>query len=381
MPKKIVICCDGTGNQIEQSQSNVLKLYRILKDDRRQLSYYHPGIGTMGANNGWDIFKQKIRSVFGLITGAGIDKHVLHAYDFLARNYAKGDELYFFGFSRGAYTIRVLAGFINAIGLLKPEQLHLTPYALAAFKNMKSDERTTETMLFEQALKVNFPTIRFMGLWDTVSSILVPRSDRILSIPSFQHLAFTQENSMIEKVRHAISIDERRRMFRPYLWTDEGEYRTNPYNAAGARVQDIEQRWFAGVHSDVGGSYDEVDSGLSKYSLSWMLDEVGPGLLINKQTRNQIAKGHQRANSSWQYSKPAPDAKMHNSLTAGWWLVEIWPKKTKHRERSKRWNILGLYFPLGEPRTIPDSHSIDPSVRQRQAVVPDYQPINLREKD
>ena len=379
MPKNIVICCDGTGNEIEEAQSNVLKLYRILKRNERQLVYYHPGIGTMGANNGWDSLKQKARGIFGLATGAGLDKNILHAYDFLSRHYEDGDQLYFFGFSRGAYTVRALAGFICAVGLLRPEQLHLASYALNAYKKMRDNNRTQSTRLFEQALKVDYPVIQFMGLWDTVASVLVPKAN-MLFLPTMKFLAFTKENPLVAKVRHAIAIDERRSMFRPYLWANEGEHWRNPYNDSGAKAQDIKQRWFAGVHSDIGGGMPEAEAGLSKFPLNWMIDEARPGLWTIKATRNQIANGVHRAKSSWDYSKPDAGAKLHNSLTAGWWPLELWPKKIKHREWAKRWNVLGLYVPVGEPRFIAADADIDPSARQRQAECDDYRPANLPPK-
>ena len=380
MPKNIVICCDGTGNEIEEKQSNVLKLYRMLKRDNRQLVYYDPGIGTMAASNDWAVLKQKLRNVWGLATGTGLDANILKAYQFLVENYEDGDVLFLFGFSRGAYTVRALAGFINAIGLMKPEQLHLARYALTAYKKLKSNERSLETKLFEQALKTEFPQIYFMGLWDTVASVLVPRRDRFL-IPSVRHLAFTDENSMVERVSHAIAIDERRRMFRAYHWKEGGKYRTNPYNDASERDQDVQQTWFVGAHSDIGGGQKEETSGLSKITLNWMIDEAGPGLRVITQTRNQIANGSQRKGSGWDYCEPDPTAPIHPSLKGVWWILEIIPKWVKLREWPKRISVMGLYWPFGEPRFIEPDADIHPSVRQRQAAMPDYQPRNLPPDD
>ena len=380
MPKNIVICCDGTGNEIEEKQSNVLKLYRMLKRDNRQLVYYDPGIGTMAASNDWAVLKQKLRNIWGLATGTGLDANILKAYRFLVENYQDGDVLFFFGFSRGAYTVRALAGFMNTIGLMKPEQLHLAPYALTAYKKLKTNERSLETKLFEQALKTDFPQIYFMGLWDTVASVLVPRRDRFL-IPSVKHLAFTDENSMVERVSHALAIDEHRRMFRAYHWKAGGKYRSNPYNEASEKDQGIVQTWFVGAHSDIGGGQKEETSGLSKIALNWMIDEAGPGLRVITQTRNQIANGSQRKGSSWDYCEPDPTAPIHPSLKGVWWILEIIPKWVKLREWPKRIAILGLYWPFGEPRFIEPDAQIHSSVRQRQAAVPDYKPRNLPPDD
>jgi uncharacterized protein (DUF2235 family) len=101
MPKNIVICCDGTGNEIGSNISNVLKLFRVLEKDAGQRVYYHPGIGTIGLESAWGRFKQKVRGVFGLATGAGLDDDTLAAYRFLCETYESGDRVWLFGFSRG----------------------------------------------------------------------------------------------------------------------------------------------------------------------------------------------------------------------------------------------------------------------------------------
>jgi uncharacterized protein (DUF2235 family) len=127
--RNIIICCDGTGNEISENISNVLKLYRCLrkteKTEPRQLVYYDPGVGTLARPDPWHKLKQDFNTILGLATGYGLDDNVLAAYDFLARNYQHGDQVYLFGFSRGAYTVRVLAGLIHKIGLITPEQINL----------------------------------------------------------------------------------------------------------------------------------------------------------------------------------------------------------------------------------------------------------------
>jgi uncharacterized protein (DUF2235 family) len=118
MSKKLVICCDGTGNQVEGNLSNVLKLFRILHKNECQRVYYNPGIGTIGTDDPWTRLTQNTKGVFELATGYGLDAEILGAYRFLAEHYQKDDRVFLFGFSRGAYTIRALAGFIHIIGLL-----------------------------------------------------------------------------------------------------------------------------------------------------------------------------------------------------------------------------------------------------------------------
>jgi len=131
MPKNIVICCDGTGNETEGNLSNVLKLYRIACCDPEQQVYYGPGIGAIGQQDEWSRLKQNAKTVFGLATGFGLDDNILNAYRFLAHQYDSQDDIYLFGFSRGAYTVRALAGFLYLIGLLHPDQLNIAGYALA----------------------------------------------------------------------------------------------------------------------------------------------------------------------------------------------------------------------------------------------------------
>ncbi len=120
MARKLIVCLDGTGNEIGPNISNVLKLYRMIERGPGQLVYYDPGVGTIGQPNWWSQLKEKIRSVLGLVLGLGLDDNILDAYSWLCRNYAPGDEIFLFGFSRGAYTARVLAGFTYLIGLLRP---------------------------------------------------------------------------------------------------------------------------------------------------------------------------------------------------------------------------------------------------------------------
>jgi uncharacterized protein (DUF2235 family) len=127
--KNIIICCDGTGNEISENISNVLKLYRCLrktgKTTPRQMVFYDPGVGTLARPNPWIKWRQDAFAIFGLATGYGLDDNVLNSYDFIVDNYEEGDEIYLFGFSRGAYTVRVLAGLIHKVGLIARQQVNL----------------------------------------------------------------------------------------------------------------------------------------------------------------------------------------------------------------------------------------------------------------
>ena len=401
MPKKIVICCDGTGNQINSK----LSLFRVLQKNAGQLVYYSPGVGTVGDFDEWQQFKQHVKEVLGLATGYGLDENVLDAYRFLCTHYEPGDVIYLFGFSRGAYTVRVLAAFVYVIGLLKPSQLNLAEYAFTAYKKASHDSRkggklpeadalriaATETSEdevahgvpaaweFARVASTQRVTIRFIGVWDTVASVLVPRRDRLLL--DFQMLRFTRTNPGVEMFRHAISIDERRRVFRLHRWTEPQTFKSNPFNDKNWRPQDIRQVWFAGVHADIGGGYPESESGLSKFPLLWMINQAkAAGLKTSTAMVNYLVLGKPRKDSSRIYVKPDPAARLHRSLTSLWWLLEVLPKPTRWREWPRRPSLLGFYLPLGEPRAIGEGAAVHGSVFERMAAVPNYRPVNLPQK-
>ena len=346
-----------------------------------------------------------MKEVLGLATGYGLDQNVLDAYRFLCTHYEPGDVIYLFGFSRGAYTVRVLAAFVYVIGLLKPSQLNLAEYAFTAYKKASHDSRkggklpeadalriaATETSEdevahglpaaweFARVASTQRVTIKFIGVWETVASILVPRPDRLLL--DFQMLRFTRTNPGVEMFRHAISIDERRRVFRLHRWTEPQTFKSNPFNDKNWRPQDIRQVWFAGVHADIGGGYPESESGLSKFPLLWMINQAkAAGLKTSTAMVNYLVLGKPRKDSSRIYVKPDPAARLHRSLTGLWWLLEVLPKPTRWREWPRRPSLLGFYLPLGEPRAIGEGAAVHGSVFERMAAVPNYRPVNLPQK-
>jgi uncharacterized protein (DUF2235 family) len=217
MAKDIVICCDGTGNQINNTLSNVLKLYRVLEKDATQRVYYHPGIGTIGLESTWGRIKQEAYAIRGLATGAGLDEDTLATYRFLCKTYEKDDRIWLFGFSRGAYTVRVLAALIQVIGLLPPDQIDLAGFALSAYKNASASSHSAgghfldEAWHFKQVAGGYHVPIEFLGVWDTVASVIVPRHDQFWF--DLQTLVYTRTNPSVKKFRQAMAIDERRRMF------------------------------------------------------------------------------------------------------------------------------------------------------------------------
>lgn len=378
MPKNIVICCDGTGNEIDANLSNVLKLYRCLAKNENQIVYYDTGIGTITKSSPYRKLRIKWNSLIGQMTGLGLDLNVLQAYKFLSKNYEKGDHIYLFGFSRGAYTVRVLAGLIRMIGLLKFDQQNLFEYALTSYKKASAKNDREIGWRLNRVLEAEYVPIKFLGVWDTVSSVIVPKI-----YPTLQTLIYTSENDLVEVFRHALAIDERRRMFRADHWKEGQLFKRIPFmkdDNPHTKKQDCKQVWFSGVHSDVGGGYPETESEIAKYPLRWMMDEAKQhGLILKTQTYNHLANGKNKKGSNQNYVAPNPTGIIHKSLHTFWWLLEIFPKRTKRLEWITKWTLLGLYIPIAEPRLIDENANIHSSVLERIKQVNDYDPPNLPE--
>jgi uncharacterized protein (DUF2235 family) len=363
VPKNIVICCDGTGNEFSDHNSNVVKLYSTLViDGKTQIGYYHPGVGTMGAPTASNRFTKFWTRVAGLAFGMGLLSNVGDAYRYLMNTYEDGDCVYLFGFSRGAYTVRALAGVLHMYGLLYPGNDGLIPYILRMYaKKTRDASGMTHTFARADGFKAAFCRdcpLQLVGVWDTVSSVGY--------VWDPVRLPYTAQNPDMKNGRHAVSIDERRCYFRNNLW--------------GAQLpgQTLKQVWFAGVHSDIGGSYLEAESGLSQIALEWMLCEaVSLGLLVDP-VRADFVLGRPGSASPPAGSQPSPVrpdplAKIHNSLTLVWWLVEFLPHKYyDFAERQAKWRI-----PLGARRTIPDGSVLHTTVKEKLQLDQDYRPTNL----
>ena len=379
MGKNIVICCDGTGNEVEGNLSNVLKLFRIAEKSPAQRVYYHPGIGTIGSRDNWTRLKQDTWSVFGLVTGYGLDADTLAAYQFICDRYEDGDSIFLFGFSRGAYTMRVLAAFIHMVGLLPPDQSDVASYALTAYKRSGEVGEFKIAWDFSRVMGGRRVPIKFVGCWDTVASVIVPRPDR-LYVPTLQMLPYTRTNPSVMAFRHAMAIDEKRRMFRLNRWIPGQNFVADPFGPDWQGVpQDIKQVWFAGVHSDVGGGYPEDQSAASKFPLQWMIDEaVAHGLKINEAIRTHLVDGAPLPDGRSMYVAPSATAKLHDSMTAAWRIFEYIPKSVKWNEWPRK-KFLGLYIPDCEPRSLVRDDPrplLHQSVIDRKNQVADYQPIN-----
>ena len=363
MSKNIVILLDGTSNEISADRTNILRLYGTLEKSERQLVYYDPGVGTFGAEGAWLRTSRKLVELWGLATGWGLDQNVKEAYRFLVENYERGegededrDRIYIFGFSRGAYTARALAGFIHAVGLIEKRNLNLVDYAYRAFKRIgeNSDDSFAEVRLYERILDPDRPPIRLLGLFDTVASVI----EHGRYGPRLRTHAFTRTNRSVETVRHAVAIHERRTMFLPQLWPEGGEYWGNPFNRAAAREQDAREVWFTGAHGDIGGGYPEQKAQLAKVALKWMIEQTeATGLHFRSRTVKRIVL---EADPKKPYVAPDGSAEPYDSMNWAWSILEFLPRRKPPSTRRR--SFLGLTIPFFEPRVIPENARIHRSV-------------------
>src|SRR5258708_30665214 len=317
MAKNIVLCCDGTANEFAKDKTNVLKLFVALEQSDAQVTYYHPGLGTMEAPGALTPWQRQVSTTFGLAFGAGLPRDIAAAYIFLTRTYEAGDQVFLFGFSRGAYTARAVGSMLHLHGLIRPNNEAFVPYAIRmmlAIHRAQEREQAVEEYFqladdFRKTMTWTDCAPHFVGVWDTVSSIGW--------IENPLHLPYVSSNPDIAFGRHAVSIDERRAFFRTELWRPN----VDPTKAG---PKDLLQVWFPGVHCDVGGGYPEAESGLSKIPLGWMFREAkAQGLLVNplkeRTVMGQIAGGA--------YAAPDVNGHLHESLSGVWQAAEFIPKK------------------------------------------------------
>jgi len=262
--KRLVICADGTWNERDRVNkktgrrhpTNVTKVARgVLPQSANgtaQVVYYHEGVGTGG---GLDRFT-------GGAFGRGIEANIRALYRFIVYNYAEGDELYFFGFSRGAFTVRTLAGFMNKVGLIEKDDDYYVPEIYACYERDKGPGSPEWTRAFHNVKNRRAcPPIRFIGVWDTVGALGAPGLLGQLFNKGKYRYHDTGLTPPIQHAVQALAIDERRKPFAPDIWT-------RPTGWAGH----LEQAWFAGVHSNVGGGY--APDGLANEALHWIVEKA-----------------------------------------------------------------------------------------------------------
>jgi len=296
-PRQLILFFDGTNNTLTggQKDTNVLKLYEHLAagQDGGQLIYYDPGVGSPDAlpSTGLgDGLSRRWERISGLAYGRGIYENIREAYTFLIRYWQPGDQVWLFGFSRGAFAARCVSGIVHLFGIIDRQHESLLDTVMRVYfagtddgtgrarqrkqvrlntGGIESDHADTRTRGdVAGQIRRSFTTgerreasVHFVGVWDTVESVGVPLlSVRITS-------AATITGKRICHARHALSLDEQRLSFRPRLY-DEPDFGT-PDGA-----QSLRQRWFRGVHSDIGGGYLRRESGLSHEALAWMLSEA-----------------------------------------------------------------------------------------------------------
>lgn len=296
--KRIAICCDGTWNRPDQVHdgklcpSNVTKLARCIApadpNGVQQLVFYDKGVGT-----------GRLDRILGGAFGFGIKAKILEAYRFLVTAYEPGDEIFFLGFSRGAYTVRSAFGLIRNSGLLKREFAHKVEDAYALYRRRDDDSHpdAVESQLFRRSFSWE-PRARCIGVWDTVGALGLPVGGLLRFINRRWRFHDMTLSSYVDNAFQALSIDERRKPFRPCVWEQSPK----------ASGQVLEQVWFAGVHSNVGGSYPQA--GLSDITLLWMMNRVEAcGLAIDRHCLEMN-----------DHPRPDPSGELYNSQTA-WYKI------------------------------------------------------------
>ncbi len=268
MKKRIVICCDGTWNKPDQidgdvvSPSNVVKIARSVvpraPDGTHQVVFYDQGVGT---DRGLD-------RLMGGGFGIGLSRNIEDGYRFLLHNYEDGDELFLFGFSRGAYTARSLAGLIRNCGLLKKIHADRFPEAYQLYRSFDAPPDSAIASQFRSDY-CQQPEITFIGVWDTVGALGIPIGVLDHFVRKKHQFHDVGLSSHVKYAYQALAIDERRKPFVPAVWQTKE-----------AANQTVEQVWFAGVHSNIGGGYH--DTGLSDLSFLWMAAKArGVGLAFD----------------------------------------------------------------------------------------------------
>lgn len=258
--KRLVVCCDGTWNGLSgKYPTNVLKLSQAIKTvdpaGIPQLVYYQEGLGTRWYDR-W----------VGGILGWGIDEHITEAYRFLCTNYEPGDEIYCFGFSRGAYTVRSLVGLIYCSGLLNRSNIHKIPEAYQLYRDRGIKPSNPKAEAFRKQYGERVP-ITVLGCWDTVGSLGIPDLVPFVPLDGLVNRKYqfhdTKLSAIIQRAFHAMAIDERRKSF---VVTHMEKSDKNP-------GQIIREVWFPGTHGCVGGG-TSVNRGLSDGGLQWMMEQV-----------------------------------------------------------------------------------------------------------
>ena len=294
MSKRIIYCADGTWDTVD-NQTNVYKFYKALKTTAQQVPFYDDGVGADG-----NPFLKLVGGAFG----TGLWTEVQEGYTAIAHVYEAGDEVFLFGFSRGAFTARSLGGMIAAAGL--PTANFDDTLVDLAFNAYRDKDDRAEILASLDQYQLFDAKIAMIGVWDTVGSLGIPALFGKVD-PLLYGFLDTGLHPDVLNAYQALAIDERRAEFPATLWT-----------SAPVPGQTIEQVWFTGVHCDVGGSYPET--GLADITLSWMMgrgralglefDEAAWARYASVDAKHACDTLHESWNWRWLFPK-------HRSIDAG----------------------------------------------------------------
>ncbi|KJA23435.1 hypothetical protein HYPSUDRAFT_137760, partial [Hypholoma sublateritium FD-334 SS-4] len=399
--RNIVLCVDGTSNQFGEKNTNVIELYNLIlkKEEYRQRTWYNSGIGTY-ARPSWKspkYYRQVIYHKVDLAIAWDFERTVLAAYRWLSDVYKTGDRIFLFGFSRGAFQVRVLSAMIDKVGLIyKGNELQI-PFAYELYADPKSDDitatevgskglggskdKTSSAERFKKAFSREEVKVHFVGAWDTVSSIGIARGTHMLprTVDGMLHVCF---------FRHALALDERRVKFlpeyayggstippaipetkrsrtwkfwkpRPQLNAGAGEIKENPDSTTvpsqiptenpGKKRPHTLEVWFAGTHSDIGGGNAE-NRGMdrSRPPLRWMALEAGAAGLRTAGFSRELSTEEQ--------------IEIKESLTRIWWILELLPLKRLTYTRRENGRPDTRKPHCGSPRKIHKGQKIHSSL-------------------
>jgi len=301
MSKNIIVFSDGTGQEGgTDHNTNVYKTFNLILDrSPDQISFYDKGLGT------------GFRKVTGNVFGRGFSENVRQCYEFIFEHYQDGDQIFLFGFSRGAATVRSLTGFIHMFGILPRSRAKLIDKAWRIYREKDAAERQQAADEFIEVNHTMWATVKFLGVWDTVAALGVPKTrlDRVLNwiVPHGFH--DFKLSASVENAYHALAIDDVRKSFHPIL-----------FEPGSNKKGELKQVWFMGMHTDVGGGYRE--RGLSDIALEWMTGQaVKHGLRIYADPYRPTGE-----------CTPNPNGHMHDARDKRW-------KKWVFTKHQREWPV------------------------------------------
>jgi uncharacterized protein (DUF2235 family) len=401
--RTLILCFDGTSNEFDGDNTNVVKFFSLLKKDdwNVQMCYYQAGIGTFFNPGVVSPFFEWGAKVLDEAVAWYLEAHVMDGYKFLMQNYRVGDKICLFGFSRGAYTARALGGMLFKVGLLPKDNPEQVAFAYKLYKRT-DDAGIALSAGFKQTFSQDVK-VCFMGVWDTVASV---------GIISGRTLPFVNSNQAITTFRHALSLDERRAKFRPNYYhrpieqpnktrlnfsgnrspdgpsfetlktkssralkyirqlhlKDDTSPSSETLGSLGSETEehsptDVMEVWFAGCHSDVGGGAvtDNTKHSLAQISLRWMVKEVMNsecGIIFDETelvrwsipSTATAAPPDSAELDNEDAVQPIHDQLVENPI---WWLLEIVPLHYTWQDAHNVWHR-NYTFHLGKGREVLD---------------------------